>query len=217
MNRSMLVAAFASSSTSGMLVVAAIVLLATQAAQAALVASISQNIGSPGGSFGTYGIVSSMNFSLNYDANTFGPDAALYAPRALTAADVGQSFDMTGADPSVFFGLLTDGADETLSAAGDTGFSTVSTHTNESVWFSSNSNLTGPDLAGFDVDRVELVLNSLSFDSPGSNPEGDGNWTDVNYGVTYNFYAPEPASAALLAWAGGIADSTPAEAHLMKS
>jgi hypothetical protein len=42
-----------------------------------------------------------------------------------------------------------------------------------------------------------LLFNSLQFLSPGSNPNGDGVWTDINYSAVFSVYGmviPEPAS-----------------------
>src|SRR5262249_45972572 len=57
----------------------------------------------------------------------------------------------------------------------------------------------GIDLGGFQVQRIDLTLNSLVFNSPGSNPRGDGNWTDFNINATLSFIGivPQPTPPVL--------------------
>jgi len=45
----------------------------------------------------------------------------------------------------------------------------------------------GVDLAGYTIDRIGLRADSLSFDSPGSDPNGDGIWTDFAVRATFLF------------------------------
>ena len=40
------------------------------------------------------------------------------------------------------------------------------------------------DLFGFRITSIELAVNSINFDSPGRNPNGDGNWTDFTADFT---------------------------------
>jgi hypothetical protein len=54
----------------------------------------------------------------------------------------------------------------------------------------------GVDLGGFAIDYYSLVFNTLNFASPGSNPNGDGNWTDYSYSAIFSVYGepiPEPS------------------------
>lgn len=54
------------------------------------------------------------------------------------------------------------------------------------------------DFYGYEITEIALTLNALTFDSPGSNPNRDGVWTDHSYDVTYTIYGiPEPASLLL--------------------
>ena len=59
----------------------------------------------------------------------------------------------------------------------------------------------GVDLGGFAIDYYTLVFNTLSFTSPGSDPNHDGNWTDYSFSATFSVYGepiPEPRSLSLL-------------------
>lgn len=57
----------------------------------------------------------------------------------------------------------------------------------------------GKDFQGYTITNISLVVHSLILDSPGSNPNGDGNWTDYNFDVTYEIWGiPEPSGLLLL-------------------
>ena len=58
--------------------------------------------------------------------------------------------------------------------------------------------LNGIDLGGYDIEAIAMRVDSLWFDSPGRNPNGDGIWTDCGYDLTFTFI-PEPATLSLLA------------------
>jgi hypothetical protein len=56
------------------------------------------------------------------------------------------------------------------------------------------------DFYGYDITRIGLTVHDLTFDTPGSNPNGDGIWTDYSYEVSTSFYGiPEPSTLLLLA------------------
>ena len=57
-----------------------------------------------------------------------------------------------------------------------------------------------PDLTGYQITRVQLAINMIEIDSPGSNPNGDGLWTDLDANVTFRFFGvavPEPTTLLL--------------------
>jgi hypothetical protein len=62
----------------------------------------------------------------------------------------------------------------------------------------------GWDLVGFQIERIDLTLNSLEFNSPGSNPFGDGNWTDFGFDFTLSFIGvvPPPPVLGNLSYSG---------------
>ena len=72
----------------------------------------------------------------------------------------------------------------------------------ESLFFAgSPSAQNGIDFAGSSIEKIELhVLNRMA--SPGSNPNGDGNWTDYNFDVRLDVVGvsavPEPSSIVMM-------------------
>lgn len=59
------------------------------------------------------------------------------------------------------------------------------------------------DFYGYDITRIGLTVNNLTFDTPGSNPNGNGIWTDYSYDVSTSFYGtPEPSSCAFVILGG---------------
>ena len=60
------------------------------------------------------------------------------------------------------------------------------------------------DLAGFTISRFELVVNA-AFDSPGSDPNGDGRWAERNVYWTMNVYGEAvPIPATLWLFGSGL-------------
>jgi hypothetical protein len=59
------------------------------------------------------------------------------------------------------------------------------------------------DLKGFEITRIVRSID-LVWESPGSNPNGDGNWTDLTFEIRTQIYAvPEPAVTVPAALAAG--------------
>ena len=59
-----------------------------------------------------------------------------------------------------------------------------------------------PDFQGYTIDAFGLKINDISFDSPGTDPNENGLWTDYSFDVTFNIYGspasvPEPATMLL--------------------
>jgi len=67
----------------------------------------------------------------------------------------------------------------------------------ESVVFAGSS-LNGIDLAGRPITALVLHIDHFNLTTPGSNPNGDGIWTDYDIGATLTV-VPEPATVGLLA------------------
>jgi hypothetical protein len=58
----------------------------------------------------------------------------------------------------------------------------------------------GPDLVGYTIDHITQIL-TVDIQSPGSDPFGDGSWTDWSASGRYEFYGaaiPEPDSMGLV-------------------
>ena len=61
------------------------------------------------------------------------------------------------------------------------------------------------DFYGYEISEVILTINDYTLNSPGHNPNGDGNWTDIHLDLTFSVYGepvPEPCSIFLLSMGG---------------
>lgn len=108
--------------------------------------------------------------------------------------NVGTAYTIVSSDDEDFASVtdtLTNGIDDFLifaflfypSGGGSTGGFT------ESGFFLGG--VTGeydPDFEGFEIDYFILTINSLTLDVPGSNPNGDGNWTDYSIDLQIEVY-----------------------------
>jgi len=62
----------------------------------------------------------------------------------------------------------------------------------------------GVDFQGFSIGSIALTVDNLTLVSPGTNPNGNGIWTDILFRGTISVYAvPEPSSVVMFA-AGGL-------------
>ena len=121
--------------------------------------------------------------------------ASLFEDFSLTAADIGKTFTATessDADFSKAAGFLTNGinnevgVERSFNGAGGGGGIT------ESYALFGGS---GIDFAGMSIKSIDMHIDNLLITSPGSDPNGDGIWTDVEYGVTVTVNAvPLPSS-----------------------
>ncbi len=57
----------------------------------------------------------------------------------------------------------------------------------EATFFDGAAGPSGVDLAGYVIDRIGFRVDSISIDSPGTDPNGDGVWTDASLSGTYVF------------------------------
>ncbi len=67
------------------------------------------------------------------------------------------------------------------------------------------------DLHGYRIDSISLFMNSLTIDSPGGDPNGDGQWTDVNSTFTLSMNGepvPEPSPIILAILGAGALSTT---------
>jgi hypothetical protein len=122
-------------------------------------------------------------------------------------ADVGHIYTMTPADDYADFRAythaLTDGSVSFLCDTASMGSGSGSrSGIPETHYFSSlPPGNNGTDFAGFEIDYYTLVFNTLDFVSPGTDPNGDGLWTDCTYSATFSVYGlqiPEPMPVTLL-------------------
>ncbi|NIT60734.1 MAG: PEP-CTERM sorting domain-containing protein [Aliifodinibius sp.] len=123
----------------------------------------------------------------------------------VTPSDVGETFTqspVTSPNFDFFASLLTSGTDDILCI--QIYFPDHSYHGRqalESYWFNKFIQTENVDFYGWQVTEISLTVNSLTIDTPGRNPNGDGIWTDCAYDVTFTIYGiPEPATVLLLAF-----------------
>lgn len=117
-----------------------------------------------------------------------------------------------GDDPDfgVYGELLTDGIDwwlyDQAQYAGGIFGSTTAFHLESLRLEFTDPDHEGVDLAGYTIESVTRTITVL-LDSPGSDPNGDGIWTDIDISTVFEIYGtiPEPSSLVVLAiGAGGL-------------
>lgn len=108
----------------------------------------------------------------------------------------------SGATFDALVTLLTNGQNDVLSWNVQNYAGGVSTGVLESYYLAGSPHLlNGIDFAGSSIDHIDLSITNLST-SPGSNPNGDGVWTDWKFNIAMNVYGtppvPEPEVYAML-------------------
>ncbi|HUR46137.1 MAG TPA: CHRD domain-containing protein [Candidatus Saccharimonadales bacterium] len=91
-----------------------------------------------------------------------------------------------------FVQSLTNGLTNRIGLSSDINGSSISKP--EYLFFQSSRGTNGLDLQGFLIDRIILRLNELKFGSSGSDPNGDGIWTEYSFGCTLFFVSDAAAS-----------------------
>lgn len=117
-------------------------------------------------------------------------------------SDIGSTFHITSADSASFddcVTMLTNGIDEEVYMSSTIVVGGGSfTHGAESEKF-IKIGFDAPDFAGYEIQSIALKLNAMTIVSPGSNPNGDGNWTDFTIDADLEIYGvPEPATLVML-------------------
>ena len=146
--------------------------------------------------FGNYAVPEFEYFNLIFDNYSF------------TTSDIGSTFVLTAADDPDFtplVTLMTDGLSNRVGyvmAWTPIGPDYGGNADYESVVFAGSPFMTnGIDLQGTVIDSFALHINDLNLDSPGSDPNGQGNWTDFRFSVTLEVYGhviPEPSTFVML-------------------
>jgi hypothetical protein len=153
---------------------------------------------------GTRALLDTVSFYLAVEApdHVIGiPSEQLFDAFTWTEGDDGAVLDLNAtvdADFKHVAGLLADGIDERVLFGSKLGSGGGGQGVFESVLFHGGAMGTSPvDLAGHQLTRVQLAINAIALPSPGSDPNGDGLWTDVQANITYRFFGvvvPEPTS-----------------------
>jgi hypothetical protein len=115
----------------------------------------------------------------------------------LVPANVGQTFVANAQSEPDFARVatsLTDGLDQWLTMVGS--------GSSQHQFFSSVPGGNGIDLGGFRLDAIRLTFVSRMVETPGRDPNHDGNWQDYRHVYEYVFEGapvPEPSSVVLAA------------------
>lgn len=128
----------------------------------------------------------------------------LYTPLAwnIQTADIGSTYHLTSANATSFTdctAMLTNGVnnDIVMTSILTTGYGSFSSGTESGKFVKSG--FVADDFAGYTIQSIALKINNVTFASPGSNPNGDGQWTDFTVDADLQVYGvPEPATFALL-------------------
>ncbi len=176
------------------------VLVVSAQSQAALICELKTTINQ-----GDYGIHNSVMYSFGKSG---GPERVFDA-LVMTSADAGKTFTISSdLDDVHFSGLvlaLTSGRDDMYDRQFKlVGGGSTSYQSRASVLFSAVS-LGYPDLRGYEIESFTLRVDSLSIQSPGSDPNQNGLWTDTVGQFTLGIYAvPEPSACAMVMVAAGL-------------
>ena len=132
--------------------------------------------------------------------------ATIFDSVIITSADVGSTYLATSSSDTGFNDVvswLTNGIEDRfmlfffyISPGYGSGIGGSGIGRGETDIFAGVT-LNGTDLGGYDIEAIAMRVESLWFDSPGSNPNGDGIWTDFGYDLTFTFI-PEPATILLV-------------------
>lgn len=155
-------------------------------------------------------VANSLNLTLGIGSSPKTPSAFLFDGLNVQTADVGRTYTFDRVtDPCFdsFVAYLTDGlvgwVDYGITVGAVGGGSSVP----EGLLFTAlPPGNNGVDLGGFDIDYFTLSFDLLEFASPGSDPHGDGIWTDYSYSATFSVYGqavPEPSSLTLVTLCSG--------------
>ena len=125
-----------------------------------------------------------LTLTIGPASNRYPSNAPLFDGLKVTPADVGRTFTVNAdTDPNFnqFASYLTDGNPDGMQLITGTG-----TLGRAGGALGASGNLFGgnPDLAGNRIDSISIQINSMNLDSPGTNPNADGVWTDESFNAT---------------------------------
>jgi hypothetical protein len=174
--------------------VSMVIFLATCPVRAGLLETLSARI--EGGSIGK---LTTIPVSVSY--GEFYVNSYLFFNLPVSINDIGKPF-IASSKTSQGFGLftkaLTNGVNEymTIQMAGS------GLGVDDNYWLKAK----GDVLKGYQIDHYSLTFNSLTIRIPGSDPAGNGNWTDYSGDFTFNVYGtvPEPATLCIMTLGVGI-------------
>jgi hypothetical protein len=145
------------------------------------------------GLFGAATVTNLINLTIGIEPRVDSQLAELFEDLFVQTNDVGHTYIIgPGDDPdfATFVTYLTDGYVSFFSVdasmgpggGGESGVREVNFFTG----LPPGNN--GVDLGGFVIDHFSLRFDTLETTSPGSDPNGDGVWTDCSYAATFSVY-----------------------------
>ena len=138
----------------------------------------------------------------------FGGDPVLVIPDAvvfdliLSEDDVGKTFMVSsGTEFDEAVALMTNGVDDIVIEfgllAGEVNLESI-------TFFGDPTGASGIDFAGSTIESISLTVNNLTFNTPGSDPNGDGIWTEVDFNSTVRVNGVVPIPAAIWLFGTGL-------------
>jgi len=159
-------------------------------------------------SSGGGGIPAIINQDFRITLGYSGPSNTIFGQFTFHTSDVGSTFSIDQSSDPGFSSFLVQATNGILNTVSETfyagGNESQGRDVSEPFFYTGfpYGGNNGTDLGGFQIQRIDLTLNSLGFSSPGRNLSGDGNWTDYSWGATISFVgvtpSPEPGSSAIL-------------------
>jgi hypothetical protein len=143
-------------------------------------------------------LASSGRLSINYNDMA---GTRVFNALPVNSSSVGQTFTATSAtspDYAMFVWYLTHGTAEFFTNFyGPNGFGFGWNSSYQDCFRDKDGNPV--DLSGQEVNSLSLYINEIRFDTPGSDPNHDGLFTDITVKVTLTVNpVPEPSTFALL-------------------
>jgi hypothetical protein len=132
---------------------------------------------------GCHGIFSESIYYVGYTEEIDSPPTALIVDSLrITSQETGSHIVLTRSSPGFTSveDLLTNGVDDLLIVGLNEpcgGGASLGPESN--LYEDRVAGSAPPDLQGFSIERVTVEIDVASFESPGTNPNGDDIWTDV--------------------------------------
>lgn len=125
-----------------------------------------------------------LTLTIGSASDRYPSNAPIFNGLKVTPGDVGKTFTVNAdTDPNFnqFASYLTDGKPDGMLMNMGTG---SLGRAGGSIGASGNLFGGNPDLAGNKIDSISVRINSMNLVTPGTNPNGDGVWTDQSFNAT---------------------------------
>lgn len=146
--------------------------------------------------------LSMIRYAPTGDIDAFS--SSLFEDLTINPSDEGKLFITTSVTPGFneFVTWITDDINDSLIISYTflpSGGGLGNERTEASAFFGDPSGQRGIDFQGYRIDDIALYVETLMLESPGSDPNGDGNWTNITIRTTFTVAGvPEPSTLLLL-------------------